>query len=91
MTADSWAAFCGKVVVVDTDSRLVFLGTLSDVTSDFLKLKDVDVHDGAETSTSKERYIMDCKRFGVRPSRKEASVRISTVVSLSLIEDVIEY
>lgn len=86
-----WSGFIGKVVVVDTDSRIVYLGTIESVTADFLKMKDVDVHDGVETTTSKERYVMDAKSFGVRPNRKTASVRIATVVSVSLLDDVIVY
>lgn len=91
MTADAWSAYLGKIVVVDTDSRLIYLGTLAELGPDALKMNDVDVHDGAETSTSKERYVMDAKRFGVRPNRKSVSVRFKTVVSVSLLEDVIEY
>ena len=91
MTEKAWSAYVDKVVVIDTDSRIVYVGTLKAVTADFLKLADVDVHDAAETTTSKERYVMDVKRHGVRPNRKEAAVRIKTVMSLSLLEDVIEY
>ncbi len=91
MTADSWTLYIGKAVVVDTDSRMVYLGTLKQISKEFIQLDDVDVHDGNETSTSKERYVMDAKRFGIRPNRRQASVRIQAVVSLSLLEDVVEY
>ena len=91
MSDDSWDTYTGKVIVVDTDSRLVYLGTLNEITPEFIKLTEVDVHDGAATTTSKERYVMDAKNFGVRPNRKAASVRITTVVSVSLLEDVISY
>ena len=89
--AEGWADFLGQIVVVDTDSRIIYLGTLDAVTAEFLKMKDVDVHDGVETTTPKERYVMDAKSFGVRPNRKTASVRIATVVGVSLLDDVIQY
>ena len=91
MTPDSWTPYIGKSVVVDTDSRMVYLGTLKQISEEFIQLDDVDVHDGSETATSKERYVMDAKRFGIRPNRRQASVRIRAVVSLSLLEDVVEY
>jgi hypothetical protein len=91
MSSDAWGAFIGKIVVVDTDSRVVYLGTLSEVTPEFLKVKDVDVHDAEETTTSKERYIMQARAFGVHPNRKEVSVRLKTIVSVSLLDDVILY
>ena len=91
MGKDSWGTYVGKIVVIDTDSRVIYLGTVTELTQDFLKLKDVDVHDSSETASSKERYVMDAKRFGVRPNRKNASVRLSIVTSVSLLDDVILY
>lgn len=89
--ADGWGDYVGKIVVVDTDSRLVYLGTLDAMTPEFLTMTDVDVHDSAETTTTKERYVMNVKSFGVRPNRKTVSVRIAAVVSVSLLDDVMQY
>jgi hypothetical protein len=78
-------------VVVDTDSSFVYLGTLKAVREHFLDLADADAHDRGDGTSTKEKYIMDVKRFGVRANRREVSVRKETVVSLSLLEDVVEY
>lgn len=86
-----WASLLGQVVVVDTDSSFVYLGTLARVEDHFLVLTEVDAHDRNETQSTKEQYVMECRRFGVKPNRKEIQVRKSVVVSVSRLDDVITY
>jgi hypothetical protein len=38
-----------------------------------------------------EKYIMEAKKFGVRCNRKRVQIRIEEVISMSLLDDVIEY
>lgn len=91
MDNEAWTSFLGQVVVVDTHSAFVYLGTLAKVEDHFVTLKDVDVHDRSEGPSTKEQYVMDTKRFGVRANRKEVSIRKTLVVSLSRLDDVILY
>ncbi len=91
MENDAWVKWIGQVVVVDTTSAFVYLGTLTEVQDHFVVMKDVDAHDRSEGSSTKEKYIMEAKRFGVKPNRKEVAVRKVTVVSLSRLDDVIVY
>jgi small nuclear ribonucleoprotein (snRNP)-like protein len=86
-----WEALIGKIVVVDTDSRFVYLGTLDRVEQQFVILKNVDAHERGESPSTKEQYIMDAKKFGVTPNRKEVSVRKDMVVSVSKLDDVIGF
>jgi len=88
---ESWSRWVGQVVVVDTDSQYVYIGTLASVLDNFLEMKDVDVHDRGEGLSTKEKYVMEVRRFGVKPNRREVSVRKSTIVSLSRLEDVLLY
>jgi len=81
----------GKVVVVDTDSRFVYLGTLDRVEAEFLVMKNVDAHDRRESPSTKEQYIMDTKKFGVNVNRKEVNVRKILVISISKLDDVVGY
>ena len=89
--SEAWKEFVGQAVVVDTDSHLLYLGTLKEIRERFVVLSEVDVHDTRESTSTKEQYTMDSKRFGVKPNRKEASIRMELVVSLSRLEDVILY
>ena len=91
LDSGDWAGLEGSVLVIDTNSQYVYIGTLSRIADHFVVLKDVDVHDRTETPTTKEEYIMNCKRFGVRPNRKEVSVRKLLVVSVSKLDDVVLY
>ncbi len=81
----------GKDVVLDTAGQFVYIGRLRTMDDQFFELDEADVHDSSESSTSKEIYVMDAKKYGVKKNRKAVFVRASQVVSLSLLEDVIEY
>lgn len=91
MDTDAWNGWIGQVVVVDTNSNFVYIGTLSRVIEHFVELKDADAHDRGEGLSTKEQYVMESKRFGVKPNRKEVSVRKSAIVSLSRLDDVLLY
>jgi ferredoxin-fold anticodon binding domain-containing protein len=86
-----WEEFVGKKVIVDTDSNFVYVGTLKEITVDFVILEEADVHDRREGPSTKEQYLISLKKYGITPSRKRVSVRKQLVVSLSLLEDVLEY
>jgi len=88
---DAWNGWLGQVVVVDTNSNFVYIGTLARVIEHFVELKDADAHDRGEGLSTKEQYVMEAKRFGVKPNRKEVSVRKSAIVSLSKLDDVLLY
>jgi small nuclear ribonucleoprotein (snRNP)-like protein len=88
---EAWKPLIGQVVVVDTDSMYLYLGTLSRVDDHFVVMTEVDAHDRRESPSTKEQYIMDARRYGVKPNRKEVSVRKAVVVSVSRLEDVLGY
>lgn len=81
----------GEILVVDTDSSFVFLGRLEGADSEFLRLSHVDVHEMGKASLSKERYIHEARRLGVRDNRKLTWVNMARVVSLARLEDVIAF
>ena len=93
MTTDneSWARFVGQIVVIDTSSSFVYIGTLTEVLDNFLVMRDVDAHDRSEGQATKERYVMETKRFGVKSNRREVAVRKSVIVSVSKLDDVVVY
>lgn len=78
-------------VVVDTTSHFVFIGRLQDCTDFLLTLGDADVHDRRESPSMNEKYIIDAKKYGVRRNRQRVHIRLEEVISLSLLDDVIEY
>jgi len=79
------------VVVIDTNTHYVYVGTLKAADEGFLVLADADVHDISEGSSTKEMYAVEARRHGVQKNRREVLVRTSHVVSLSRLDDVILY
>lgn len=80
-----------KTVVVDTNSNFLYIGKLEDVGDHFVILRDADVHDCRQSPSMNEKYIMEAKKFGVRCNRKRVHIRLEEVISMSLLDDVIEY
>lgn len=91
MDTDAWSGWVGQVVVVDTNSSFVYIGTLVRVLEHFVDLKDADAHDRGEGLSTKEQYVMESKRFGVKPNRKEVSIRKTSIVSVSRLDDILLY
>lgn len=89
--ADRWTSYLTKPVVLDTRSAYLYIGTLTKVDEAWVELVDVDVHDSSEGHSTKEKYIMEARKFGVKANRRRVLVRREFIVSLSLLEDIIEY
>ena len=81
----------GKEVVVDTDTSFIYLGTLEEIQKDSMVLTDVDVHDRHDIETTKEKYILDTRRFGVKHNRKKVYVVRERIVSVSELGDIIKF
>lgn len=88
---ETLSALLGKEVVVDTRSPWMYIGTLAAVQADSLLLRDVDVHDCGETSTPKERYVIDSCATGIKANRNSVYVNLEYVVSVSPLADVIKF
>ena len=85
------AAYMEKEVVLDCRGPFVYLGRLTGADAFFFTLEDVDVHDMHDGHTPKEKYILDARSSGIKKNRKKVHVRRDVVVSLSLLEDVIDF
>ena len=81
----------GQVVVVDTDSSFIYMGRLEQADEQYLCLSEVDVHEMDGDAVSKERYIHETRRIGVRSNRKLTWVRQARVVSIARLEDVMAF
>ena len=80
----------GREVVLDAASLYVYVGTLVGRDDLYLILDNADVHDLRDTATTRERYVLDSKRHGVRSNRRRVLVRREEIVSLSALDDVLE-
>jgi len=85
----SFENLVGREVVIDVISPYVYLGRLTGFDSKYIVLEQADVHDLRDTATTRELYVIESKRLGVRPNRERVLVRIGEIVSLSALDDVI--
>jgi hypothetical protein len=79
----------GREVVIDVEPQYVYLGRLTGFDSKYVVLGQADVHDLRDTTTTRELYVVDSKRFGIRANRERVLVRIGEIVSISALDDVL--
>jgi hypothetical protein len=91
MTEDPLAVFLSKAVVVDTDADIVYIGVLDALSPGELVLSEADVHSIRDAGSTREIYVMESAKYGVRSNRRRVHLMRSRVVSVSLMEDVLRY
>jgi hypothetical protein len=89
-STDALAAYRDQVVVLDLASPYVAIGTFVDEDHRYLVLDEADLHDMRDSSTTRELYVLDVCRHGLGPNRRRVIVSRSDVVSVSLLEDVVQ-
>lgn len=80
----------GQVVVVDCRSTYVCLGTLVAYDGQFLEIRDADLHDFRDSTATRETYIYDSVRLGIRRNRARTLIRQDEVVAVSRFADISE-
>ncbi len=83
------AALVGQAVVLDLRSTYVCLGTLEAVDPLFFIVIDADLHDFRDSSASREVYVYDSKRLGIRRNRARVLVRRDEVVAIARFADIL--
>jgi hypothetical protein len=84
------AELVGQKVVADMGNRYVCIGTLAGMDSEFLQLKNADIHDLRDTQTSRENYVAESVQSGIKRNRKKVLITRSDVVAIALLDDVAE-
>ena len=84
-------AHVGAEVVLDTDGPFLYIGKLEAVEGGAAVLVEVDVHDTRDSPSTREVYIHETKRYGVRANRERVEVRLDRVTSFSRLGDVVLY
>ena len=86
---DDLKTLIGRSVVLDTNTAIVYLGVLKEVTSGGCWLESADVHDCRDGHATKEMYIIEAKRDGIAENRRRVFVMASAVISASALDDII--
>ncbi len=84
------ADLVGQVVVLDLRSTYVCLGTLAAIGPLFFAMADADLHDFRDSSATREVYVYDSARLGIRRNRASVLVRRDEVVAVARFADILE-
>lgn len=82
------ASFVGQVVVLDFRSTYVCLGTLVGMDDTFFELRDADLHDFRDSTATREIYVYDSVRLGIRRNRERVVIRRDEVVAVTRFKDI---
>ncbi|MGP0065983.1 MAG: hypothetical protein ACLQGP_20585 [Isosphaeraceae bacterium] len=80
----------GQTVVVDFKSSYVCLGTLVAYDGGYLEMRDADLHDFRDSTATREVYVYDSVRLGIRRNRERVLVRLDDVVAITRFSDIAE-
>ena len=78
------------MVVLDLKASFVCLGTLVGVDLLFYNLADADFHDFRDSTATREVYVFDSARLGIRRNRARVLVLRSDVVAVTRFADIAE-
>jgi hypothetical protein len=81
-------ALIGQVVVVDLRSTYVCLGTLASGDDLYLEILDADFHDFRDSTATREIYVYDSARYGIRRNRARILLRQEDVVAITRFADI---
>lgn len=80
----------GQTVVIDLKSSYVCLGTFVSRDDLYLELNDADLHDFRDSIATREVYVYDSARFGIRRNRARVLIRQDDVVAVTRFQDISE-
>ena len=80
----------GQVVVLDLRSSYVCLGTLVEVGPQYFTLNDADLHDFRDSIATREVYVYDSVRLGIRRNRARVQILRVEVVAIARFRDILE-
>lgn len=82
--------FVSKVVVLDTVSSWIYIGTFDGEDDNYYYLSNADAFDVSEVNMTKHEYIAKVKKDGVVVNRKKIIVAKEKIIAMSLLEDIVE-
>ena len=89
-TSPSLDALVGQLVILDLKSSYVCLGRLAGFDPLFFELTDADLHDFRDSTATREVYVYDSARLGIRRNRARILVRRDEVIAVARFDDIAE-
>lgn len=83
--------YIGNLVVLDTNTDVLYLGKLVSVEKEFVGLDDADVCCLRDLRSTREQYLVEAAKQGIRKNRTHVEVRSGVIISVSLVKDIIRF
>lgn len=80
--------YLNKKIVIDTRSAWVYIGILDEILDNCIVLSEADVHDSNAVQTTKEFYVLESKKTGIKSNRHKVYVNMEFIVSFSSLDEV---
>ncbi len=80
----------GEEIIVDLRSHYVCLGTLEAIHELYLEMRDADLHDLRDTTSSRENYVAGSLSTGIKRNRRRVFLARAEVVAISRLRDVVD-
>ncbi len=77
----------GQEIVLDLASPYVMVGRFVGRQGEFLLLRDADVHDLRDTTSTREQYVLNCRGHGTNVNRQWVWVSLREIVAISRLQD----
>jgi len=78
----------GKIIVVDTDSRWLYVGKLAHIGKSFITLENVDARDLTETNSTRDMHLSNIKHNAHIINRERIVINREKLIGLSLLKEV---
>lgn len=83
-------ALLDQVIVLDLRSSYVCLGTLVAIGPQYFTVRDADLHDFRDSTATREVYVYDSVRLGIRRNRARVQILRDEVIAIARFGDILE-
>ena len=90
MTALARSGVSPKQLARIAGALYLLLGILTGFDREFLSLRDADLHDFRDSSATREVYVYDSARLGIRRNRAQVLLRRDEIVAVTRFADISE-
>lgn len=88
--SDHLDVYRDQVVVCDLREHYLVIGRLVEVGTSHLRLVEADLHDHREANSTKDVYLIETKKYGVRQNRARIDIPRMNVIAVCLLTDIVE-
>lgn len=88
LSIDWLQEYRGELVVCDLADHYLIIGMLDQVGPHHLAFIEADLHDHREANSTKDVYLIETRKFGVRANRKQVSIPRPLLIAISRLDDV---